>query len=158
MSDVDLLIRADTVDRAFAALEGCGCKRGFELLRDDFFPRYHYEVEFHTTSARPLRLDLHVRPLRPLRIARLMPDDALWKGARRVNVDDAYAFVPAPEAMLVHLCAHAAYHGCSRLLWLYDIHHLITRGSGVERCSMLPPEPRASARADSRNEGHRRRQ
>jgi hypothetical protein len=120
-SDVDLLIHPANVGVALSGLADSDCHRGFDLIRDDFFPKYHYELELFTASPAPLRIDLHVRPLRPLRVSRTMPDDALWERARSVKIEDATAEIPTPEMMFLHLAAHAAYHGCSRLLWLFDL-------------------------------------
>jgi len=36
----------------------------------------------------------------------------------------------ASGAMLIHLAAHAAYHGCDRLIWLYDIRQLVATHAG----------------------------
>jgi len=121
MSDVDLLVRPCDAQRALRLLHELGCTRGSCLIRDDFFPKYHYEVEFFIPSARPVRIDLHARPLRPLRLARIVPDDAFWEGAREVRVGSTKTQIPRAEFGFIHLAAHAAYHGCSRLIWLYDI-------------------------------------
>jgi len=126
MGDVDLLVRPGDVDRATAAMARAGCNRGPEFVRDDFFPRFHYETEWITGGPRPVRIDLHVRPLRPLRAACTVPDDAMWRDARRVLVGSAAAWIPSPTRMLIHLCAHAAYHGFARLIWLYDIRRFAT--------------------------------
>jgi len=123
-SDLDLLVRPGDAARACETLLAMGCRLGDELLREDFFPRYHYEREFFTDGPHPARIDLHVRPFRPLRLSRLIPDDALWQGAQQVRVGTATAFVPSDEHMLLHLAAHAAFHGCERLIWLYDLIHL----------------------------------
>jgi hypothetical protein len=125
MSDVDLLVQPCDARRALKLLDDLGCRRGVGLIRDDFFPKYHYEVEVIVPSVRPMRIDLHARPLRPLRIARVMPDDALWKDAREVRLGAATALIPRPEYNFIHLAAHAAYHGCSRLIWLYDIKRIV---------------------------------
>ncbi len=130
MSDLDLLVRPEHMDAAFGILEGAGCRRGAELLRDDFFPRFYYETEWLTNSPRPVRIDLHARALRPLRISRTMPDDALWHGSRRIDIHGATAWIPSPEAMFIHLCAHAAYHGCARLIWLYDLRRFVDHHRG----------------------------
>ncbi len=127
MSDVDLLVRPAEVDAAMRVLRETGCRRGADLVRDDFFPRFYYETEWVTDSPRPVRLDVHVRPLRPLRIAVTMPDYALWLGAERVDVGCGPAWIPSREGMFVHLAAHAAYHGCSRLIWLYDLRRFYKR-------------------------------
>ncbi len=121
MSDLDLLVRPEHIAQALRVLADCGCQRGYELIRDDFFPTYHYELELFTTGRRSTRLDLHARPLRPLRLSQTMPDDALWDGAIRMDVGAGEAWIPKPELMFLHLAAHAAYHGCARLLWLYDL-------------------------------------
>lgn len=121
MSDLDLLVHAADANRALDVLLAGACRRGAELVRDDFFPRYHYEAELWTRSSQPVRVDLHVRPFRPLRYARVIADAALWHDANLVGVGSATAFVPSDERMFVHLAAHAAFHGCSRLVWLYDL-------------------------------------
>ena len=125
MSDLDLLVKPENAHEALALLRENGCEPGYDLIRDDFFPKYHYEVELFTGGARPVRLDLHARPFRPLRLASIMPDDALWHLANAIRIGQAEALVPRPELMFLQLTAHAAFHGCSRLLWLYDIKRLI---------------------------------
>ncbi len=130
MSDLDLLVRPAHVDAAFDILEGAGCRRGAELVRDDFFPCFYYETEWLTDSPRPVRIDLHARALRPLRISRTMPDDALWQGSKKIDIDGVAAWIPSPEAMFIHLCAHAAYHGCAHLIWLYDLRRFVDQHNG----------------------------
>ena len=121
MSDVDILVRPESAQHAVDCLVKNGCRRGFALLRDDFFPRYYYEVELITESIHPERIDLHGYPFRPMRLSRTIPDDAFWDAARTVQVGEATALIPRPEIMFLHLAAHAAFHGCSRLIWLYDV-------------------------------------
>ena len=125
MSDLDLLVKPEHAHEALALLKEHGCESGYDLIRDDFFPRYHYEVELFTGGPRPVRIDLHARPFRPLRLARTMPTDALWHEANAMRIGEAEALIPRPELMLLHLAAHAAFHGCSRVLWLYDIRRLV---------------------------------
>lgn len=143
MSDVDLLVRPADASAACAALEACDCRRGQNLIRDDFFPSYHYELEFITRSIKPVRIDLHARPFRPLRIARIMPDDALRHGAKPVEVGKTTAVIPRLEFMLIHLAAHAAFHGCSRLIWLYDIKRFVDRFGSKMDWSMVIESARA---------------
>ncbi|MCO6439420.1 MAG: nucleotidyltransferase family protein [Phycisphaerae bacterium] len=121
VSDLDLLVRPEKAERAAATLVALGCHRGMDLIHPEFFPRYYYEAEFLSPPPENLRIDLHVRPFRPPRYARLMPDDAMWKGADSVGRGDGRMLAPSPERMLIHLAAHAAFHGCSRLIWLYDL-------------------------------------
>jgi hypothetical protein len=121
MQDLDLLIRPEHVQQACELLEAMGARRTHPLVRDDFFPRYHYEVDYQIGEISPVRIDLHVRPFRPLRYSRLVPDDALWHAANTVPIGRAHVFVPGPEEMLIHLAAHAAIHGNPRITWLTDI-------------------------------------
>ncbi len=133
MSDLDLLIRIDDVERAFELLEAAGALRGEPLVREDFFPRYHYESEFVAGRIAPVRIDLHVRPFRPLRYARVIPESALWERADSVTFGGAYVLVPSSEEMLIHLAAHSAIHGNGRMLWLQDIRRwILARESQID--------------------------
>lgn len=127
MSDLDLLVRHADANRAREVLESIGCTRGAPLLRDDFFPRYYYETEYFTASKRPARIDLHARPFRPLRYACTVNEHEFWHGAARVACGSATALIPRPEVMFIHLAAHAAFHGCARLIWLYDLRRFLTQ-------------------------------
>lgn len=133
MSDVDLLVKGSDALRAVETLERAGCRRGASLIGEDFFPRFHYEVELFWNPANPLRVDLHARPFRPLPLSAWVDESTWWERAGEIALGDYSAFVPSPEVMLVHLCAHAAFHGFSRLLWLYDVRCWLARyGPGLE--------------------------
>jgi hypothetical protein len=121
MSDVDLMLRPADAERGCRILEESGCRRGEEMIRADFFPRFYYEVEYYTPGPCPVRLDVHARPFRPVRYRRTVPDDGLWDESERVAVGRGHVRVPSAERMLIHLCCHAACHGAKRLLWLLDI-------------------------------------
>jgi len=125
MSDLDLMVRPQDAGRAAGVLEAMGCRRGPGLVRDDFFPRFHYEVEYTTSDPKPVRIDLHVRPFRPMRYAQLLPQDAFWQDSRVVEFDGIGLRVPIDEDQLIHLATHSACHGHIRLLWLYDIRRLV---------------------------------
>lgn len=133
MSDLDLLVRVDDAEKAVEALCATGCRPGMELLREGFFPRYYYETELVGEGPNPARIDLHARPFRPLPCGRWMPDDALHEHSQTVDVNGAEVLIPDAEAMLIHLAAHAAYHGCSRVLWLYDLKRWVDHvGEGMD--------------------------
>ncbi|MEK6677062.1 MAG: nucleotidyltransferase family protein [Planctomycetota bacterium] len=125
MGDVDVLIQSRDLLRAFEVLNRLGCQGGTDLAGDNLFPQFHNEVEFFTPGVRPIRIDLHVRPFRSLRVSQLMPDSALWEHAERRNLGRLTVLIPSPTLMFLHLAAHAAFHGFSRLVWLYDIVRLI---------------------------------
>lgn len=133
MSDLDLMIRPADCERAASLLRDLGARSGQTLITNDFFPRFHYETEWNVPAPgiAPVRIDLHVRPLRPLRVSRTMPDDALWESATPVSIGSAAALVPRPEYMLIHLAAHAAFHGWERVMWVYDISRWIERCGDV---------------------------
>lgn len=133
MSDLDLLVRHADADRARRALETAGCHRGAPLLCDDFFPRFYYETEYFTAATRPARIDLHARPFRPMRYACTVREDAFWRGAQAVCCGSFTVFIPRPSVMFIHLAAHAAFHGCSRLVWLHDLQRFaLHHGSNLD--------------------------
>ena len=133
MSDVDLLVRERDALRACEVLRRAGCRDGIALMRHDFFPRFYYETEFVFDGNGALRIDLHARPFRPLRYARLIEEKEFWREVNAVKFGCASALVPSAEVMLIHLAAHAAFHGCSRLIWLYDMMRWVdTHGRGVD--------------------------
>jgi hypothetical protein len=121
MCDLDLLIKPCDIDRAFAVLESLGAYRSQILMREDFFPRYYYEAEYTVGDIMPVVMDVHIRPLRPLRYVQFMPDDALWANAQKVQIGDAFVYIPCPEEMLLHMTAHLAVHGDSNRKWREDI-------------------------------------
>ncbi len=121
MGDLDLMVRASDIDQARALLEALGGLRGEPLVREDFFPRFHYEIEYTLGSIYPVKVDLHVRPFRPLRYVQTVPDDALWQRAELVEIGAATLLVPSVENMLIHLCVHAAVHGCTQQKWVAEI-------------------------------------
>lgn len=132
MSDLDLMAPVQWIARAQMILESGGCRRGAPLVREDFFPRYYYETEYVFGEIFPTRIDLHARPLRPPRYARLMPADALWDGAKKASIGKATVLVPNDTDMLIHLAAHAAVHGCAHGKWLEDIRRWIAdRGEAI---------------------------
>ena len=125
MSDLDLLVHPAHLPRAMTALEQSGFRRGAELVREDFFPRYYYATEYLSEPPSSVRVDLHARPFRPLRYAQTVRDDAFWDRTRVVDMGGASLHVAADEEQFVHLATHSACHGHSRLLWLYDLCRLV---------------------------------
>ena len=121
MSDLDLMVRPEDADRAVELLTELGCQPGRPLVRRDFFPRFYYETEFFAGRSFPLRIDLHVRPFRPLRYARTVPNEAFWDDAQPVQVGRAEVLIPSAADMLIHLAAHSAIHANSRDTWLRDM-------------------------------------
>ncbi len=127
MADLDLLIHPDDAHASSSLLESLGGRRGDPLVRDDFFPRFHYEMEYTIGSIYPVKIDLHVHPFRPTRYAALLPADAFWQRAVPLRLGAASVLVPCPEDMLIHLAVHAAVHGCPEGKWLADIRRWVSR-------------------------------
>ncbi len=50
MADIDLLIKPQDAERAARLFEELGCLRGEPLVREDFFPRYYYEMDYTSGS------------------------------------------------------------------------------------------------------------
>ena len=121
MTDIDVLIQPEDVERTDRVLTEVGCQRGPDLVREDFYPRFYYEREYFTPSCPEVKIDLHVRPFRPLRYAQTVPDDALWNDPQYVAINGVDIAVPNPVNMLIHLAVHAACHGLAHIRWLYDI-------------------------------------
>jgi len=133
MNDLDLMVHERDLPRARELLAEIGARPGEPLVRAYFFPRYYYETEYTAGDLFPVRIDLHVRPLRPLRYGRLLPSEAFWRRARSIAVGDATVLIPGDEDMLIHLAAHAAVHGCVDGKWREDIRKLIDeRGKSID--------------------------
>lgn len=133
MTDLDLLIRPDDAEAADRVLGSVGFERGQSLMRSDFFPTFFYAAEYVNGDDRPVRVDLHGRPLRPLGYAQPELSSAFWEHARTIERNGTEYRVLADEEQLIHLTTHSACHGHERLLWLYDICRLIdTRGGGLD--------------------------
>lgn len=121
MMDVDVLIRSANAGRADEVLREHGCRPGPDLVSEGFYPRYYYEREYFLPCRPEVKIDLHVRPFRPLRYARTLPDDALWDQPLQARCGRLTVLIPNVENMLIHLAVHASCHGAAELKWLYDL-------------------------------------
>lgn len=129
MSDLDLLVHPDDLRQAMAVLQSLGGYRSAIVANDAFFPRYYFEAEYNIGQIVPVAIDLHVRPIYPLRYTQLMPDDALWAASVGTELGQAKIHIPNDWAMLLHLCAHYAIHGGRGRIWARDIALWIQRYS-----------------------------
>jgi len=131
MADLDLMIHSADLARARQAIELCGGLRAVSHAREDFFPRFHYETEYTVGTIYPTKIDLHVRPFRPMRYAQTVPESAFWEGARPVRAGSATVLHPAATDMLLHLLVHSAVHGNNRYRWLQDVALWVQKYEGV---------------------------
>lgn len=144
MSDVDCMVPLERAGEACALLDRLGCRRGPDLVRPDFFPTFHNELEYFTPHPdHPVRLDVHARPFRPLRYAQSVPPRAFWADATFMKLHGASVLVPGAADMLIHLAVHAAIHGADRLLWLYDIYRFAAENSDQLDWSLVMARARA---------------
>lgn len=121
MDDLDLMVRPEHASHAIALLKSLGGTPSHALVREDFFPTFHYETGFTIGAIHPIKIDLHVRPFRTLRYARTVPDEAFWSRAKAVQLGETEILVPDAADMVIHLATHAAIHGLSRNMWIEDI-------------------------------------
>jgi hypothetical protein len=130
MCDVDLLIRGCDAGRMDRAMDRLGYERGRVFLTRDFYPKYHYEADYGARDGLGPRLDVHVRPWRPLRCAGTVPAAAMWEDCRETRIGGTTALAPGREDMLLHLACHTAFHGAGRLLWLAEMDRYVWRFGG----------------------------
>lgn len=102
-SDIDLLVRADHLDRTVALLTGDGCRRSWPERRPGFDRRFAKSVTL--TGPDGYEIDLH-RTLTDGRPGARIPLDDLF--ARRTTFEVAGVVLPALVAE--HRALHAAYH------------------------------------------------
>lgn len=143
MEDVDVLIHPRDAERVDRLLKSTGCTPGADLVRPDFYPHYYYEREYFTPDRPAVKIDLHVRPFRPLRYARTVPETALWDSPEEATIGGRRVLIPNAENMLIHLAVHAACHGLSQLRWLYDIDQWWRRYSPMLRVDQIVDKCRA---------------
>ncbi|MCG3139020.1 MAG: hypothetical protein HJJLKODD_02897 [Phycisphaerae bacterium] len=131
MTDFDLLIQPADADRVHQLMVSAGCTAERALVRDDFYPRYFYEKEYRLPGSIRFRVDMHVRPFRPLRYCRMLPPDAFWDQPATLKIESRELWGLSPENLLIHLMTHSAIHGHQRALWLYDIYQVIQQMGSV---------------------------
>jgi hypothetical protein len=127
MADLDLMVRAEDLDRVMVLFDQLGALRGEPLVREDFFPKFHYELDLSVGRIYPVKIDLHVRPFRPLRYARVVPADAFWTSAETVRTGHGTILIPSVDEMLIHLMVHASVHGARKGKWMEDIRRWVER-------------------------------
>jgi hypothetical protein len=79
----------------------------------------HYEVKYrHPTTG--VRVEVHFDDL--LNAGFASRDlDGYWARAQECSIDGQRVLALSPEDQLLHLCAHAHYHGYTRLCWFTDL-------------------------------------
>ena len=106
MTGLDLMVRAEHFHVATRLLEDLGCLRSEVVFREDLCPKYHQAIEFTAGNIAPVPVNLHARPFRLLRYARLVPDDAMWQRAEPVSIGSATLLIPIASRWLFVQLSH----------------------------------------------------
>jgi hypothetical protein len=117
--DIDLLVRAEDLDRAAEWLERSGARRVRVEPRPGFVSRYGKSIEFVRPDG--VSVDLHCS-LAPGVWALLIDADALFRNASDVPVLNTSLFGLGPRERFLHACYHATVGSIGlRLLALRDV-------------------------------------
>jgi hypothetical protein len=147
-TDIDLLIRRESLDSVDAALAADGWIRDAEPDAELASAQRHY--------AKPIggsgdieRLDLHWRIVNPPVFVDVVSFDDLLSRAVPLPLSPAARTLSHGDALFeacLHLAAHHA--GEAQLLWLYDIHLLMERldaAGAAQFTALASPEPALTA-------------
>lgn len=133
MSDIDLLLKTDDLEKANDVLE----KMGYTAIDLSFFDGVDNENNYLTTrdyrSRNPMHPSFHihwhlVNSSIPAPYAKAVKMDQIWKDAVPSKIAGAGVLCMSPHHFLVHLCEHAmrVTHSASKLIYLLDIATLVS--------------------------------
>jgi hypothetical protein len=132
-ADLDLLVAANDLDRAVAALKDIGYGTGKES-EARFLRKYHYHIVLSRSS--PPAIELHFRLADSFGV-RIPAEDFLSRAGvyrtRRGNISS----ILSPEDEMLYLCVHAAGHRFIRLSWLFDIKLLLLQHPDLDWKTLL---------------------
>ena len=124
-ADIDLLVPAGTLEKVTDAL----ARIRFDAAREVTHPLVTRQRHFTRQGAFQVAIDVHDALVNPPVLRALPAFDVLYARAQRVSPigDEAYALC-TPDALLHALVHRVAHHNSSvDLLWLYDMHLLVSR-------------------------------
>ncbi|HEX8949352.1 MAG TPA: signal peptidase I [Dissulfurispiraceae bacterium] len=134
MSDVDLLIKRQELEKANAVLEELGYRSEdvscFDAVAND--KNYLTTRDYRSRDPRSPSFHIHwhmVNSSIPAPYAQKVDMDKIWADAVPVEIAGVRVFCMAPHHFLIHLCEHAmrATHSAARLVYLLDIAALAAR-------------------------------
>jgi len=141
--DTDLLIPESQILPVAAVLDRLGYARGHGVT--GALISYEANWSLDTTAGITHNLDIHWRINNSQILAKLLTYDELALRATPLSAFDPHARAPCPVHALLFACMHRAGHanapfysdgraylGGDRLIWLQDIHLLVTRMSDAE--------------------------
>jgi hypothetical protein len=110
MSDIDLLVREEHLDRAAAALEAVGYRIAHDPeAREDLRTRHHHWIFRRDVRGGGIPVEVHW-DLHPPGTRFRMEARALWDRAVPVSLAGVPALSLGPDDLLLHLVSHAARH------------------------------------------------
>lgn len=126
LGDIDLLIYPEHRESATAVLAGQGFQP-FPEVQEGFGAQFSNERAFRRCGRIPTQVDLHWALSGRAYWRRRISMTWFWAHTAPWSVCGQPALMLAPEAQLLHLCAHALQHGAPNVRWTYDIALLVTR-------------------------------
>lgn len=109
MDDLDLLVRPEDLPAAAQVLHELGYVK-FPEMRSGFAQRFAGELAFRKPGLIRVALDLHWSLINSAYFRYRVSLDWFWKTARPASFGQAPACILAPEAQVLHLCAHLWRH------------------------------------------------
>ncbi len=107
MNDIDLLVPSDDLSRAVQVIElgGYRSRRKYDFEHEKQLN--HHLPPYFKTKASMLEIHWNILPAR----SRYRIDlDGIWDRSLPVKIGESEARTLCPEDLLLHLCAHTAYH------------------------------------------------
>jgi Uncharacterised nucleotidyltransferase len=115
--DLDLLVAEDDLERAVATLERAGWESDSGPTAV-YARRHHHHLQLRREGQPPLELHFRAR----VAFGAVMPAaDLVARSSAVTSTHGRGLRILAPEDELVYLAVHAAAHGFTRLMWLYDL-------------------------------------
>lgn len=107
MADVDVLVPADQLHRAAAAIATAGYEASDGRSIEQFVSWCHHISPYVKDGVPTVEIHWTIeRPTSPF----VIDIDGFWRRACEIAVDDETVLVPAAEDMVLHLALHTSYH------------------------------------------------
>ncbi len=130
MTDVDLLVSRDQLQRAETALVEIGLRKNEEL--EHFQLQHHHHLNFYGNSG---AVELHFRAISGFGGA--IEAEALLERAIQGNLEGHRVRYLRPEDELAYLATHATQHLFKGVGWLYDLKLFIQRHPNLDWSSVI---------------------
>lgn len=142
-ADLDLLLKKQDVLRAKALLVEKSYRPRFDFTtsEESAFLESQYELILDRDRGR-ISVELHWEVM-PKEFAFRLDQERLWQSAERVSLEGATVLTPAPEDLLLILCAHGTKHLWERLGWVVDVAELVGARRGLRWAAVLEGACRA---------------